>query len=90
MNHARPVLGDEQLIDIELDRHTELSPQRPDTWEIDWSANTDLRKQPISSALRSAIEPGKDLNDFTRFVNMHLYGEQSTSRFLEVYYHDFQ
>lgn len=81
MNHARPVLGDEQLVDIELDRYTEFLPQKPDTWEIDWSANTDLRKQPISSASGSAIEPGKNLNNFIRSVNMNLYGEQNTSRF---------
>ena len=60
---GRPVKGDDQVIDIELDRHTELLPRRDDAWKVDWSISTEAdsttidQKSKGTEALAGA-EPG--------------------------------
>ncbi|KAI5123449.1 hypothetical protein M0805_008821 [Coniferiporia weirii] len=41
---ARSVLGDEQVLDIELDRNTELQPRRNDAWVVDWYFDLEKRR----------------------------------------------
>ena len=36
MQHSSAILGDEQVFDIELDRHTELLPAREGVGEVAW------------------------------------------------------
>ncbi|KAH8108685.1 hypothetical protein DFH11DRAFT_1067346 [Phellopilus nigrolimitatus] len=58
---TRPVLGDEQVIDVELDRSTELLPRRSDSRVVDWQSDTDKKrtnqKAGTSEVPASASEP---------------------------------
>lgn len=47
---ARPVLGEEQVIDIELDRYTELLPRREDVRRLDWNWNSEKRHATMRGA----------------------------------------
>lgn len=64
---SRPTLGEEQVLDIELDRRTEVVPKRPDTWKVDWNLNNKdgtKRKDGKSEVGGEEKEPG-------RFYRLH-------------------
>ncbi|KAL5501431.1 MLP1_7 [Sanghuangporus vaninii] len=44
---TRPVKGEEQVLDVELDRHTEVIPRKPDSWKMDWSVKVDQPSKAI-------------------------------------------
>lgn len=37
-------MGDEQFIDVELDRNTELLPRCEDTWTVDWRSESEKKR----------------------------------------------
>ena len=60
MHHASAVLGEEQVFDVELDRHTELLPAREDvkapSWDTIESATLAEMKSVVSETTTD-IEP---------------------------------
>lgn len=71
----RPVLGDEQMIDVELDRNTTLLPYRNDMWLIDWNDNMEKKRDKTRKAgTRGTIvdEPGMYIADALRNYLSHL------------------
>lgn len=53
---TRPVLGDEQIIDIELDRDIELLPRRDDVWSINWHSDA-IKKRALPKVASTSQDP---------------------------------
>lgn len=52
----KPVLGDEQYIDVELDRHTVFLPRREDKWEMDWFSDSDQKRPTDGGSTTKRVE----------------------------------
>ncbi|KAI9058472.1 hypothetical protein FKP32DRAFT_1761914, partial [Trametes sanguinea] len=64
MHYANPVLGDEQVFDVELDRSTELLPVPPDVREVNpqdmLTAETTVTAEPNKAAQAAEVPPEPD------------------------------
>ncbi|KLO20728.1 hypothetical protein SCHPADRAFT_992045 [Schizopora paradoxa] len=57
LNHSpKPVLGDEQYVDVELDRNTVFLPRREDKWEMDWFSDSDQKRRADGSSSTKRAE----------------------------------
>ena len=61
------MLGDEQYLDVELDRNTEFLPRREDVWEIDWFSDVPERRRIQDEPMKRIVEsvPGESGMSFT-------------------------
>ncbi len=70
MQHSSAVLGDEQVFDVELDRHTELLPVREDAREVSWHAEQQFssvgQDGPAEEEEEEEPEPGEILSRLAR------------------------
>ncbi|KAL5512817.1 hypothetical protein ACEPAG_3083 [Sanghuangporus baumii] len=61
----RPVKGEEQVLDVELDRHTEILPRKYDSWKIDWSVKFDQPPKAIDEDRGSTEKPNDNEPDWS-------------------------
>ncbi|KAL5482793.1 MLP1_8 [Sanghuangporus weigelae] len=62
---TRPVKGEEQVLDVELDRHTEILPRKHDSWKMDWSVKVDQPPKAINENQGSTEKPNGNEQDWS-------------------------
>ena len=61
------MIGDEQTIDVELDRNTELLSKREDTWTVDWRSEAERKRAARRDGTVGAGSSSSTSNDPRKF-----------------------